>query len=104
MTPPGGAPRSTLRSFTRDPEQARPVSRATMHRILAFAAPYRRQIVSFLALVVVAAGLVVATPLLFQRIIDDGVLAGDRKVVVTIALIIAGLAIVEGALTLANVT
>jgi ATP-binding cassette subfamily B protein len=78
------------------------VSRETVRRILAFAGPYRRQIWSFLALVVVAACLVVATPLLFQRIVDDGVLAGDRGVVVTIALIIAGLAIVEGALTLAQ--
>jgi len=103
MTPPGGGARfSTLRSFTRDPAQARPVSRETVHRILAFAKPYQRLIYSFLVLVVVSAGLVVATPLLFQRIIDDGVLAEDRSVVVVSALIIAGLAIVEGALTLAQ--
>ena len=34
-------------------------------------------------LVVLDAVLVVATPLLFKRIIDDGVLAQDRGVVVT---------------------
>ncbi len=102
MTPGGATRFSTLRSFSRDPEQARPVSRETVRRILAFARPYRRQIWTFLVLVVIAAGLVVATPLLFRRIVDDGVLAGDRQVVVTIALIIAALAVFEGALTLAQ--
>ncbi|MBA2640654.1 MAG: ABC transporter ATP-binding protein [Nocardioidaceae bacterium] len=92
----------TLRSFSSDPANARPVTRGTVRRIVAFARPYRRQIWWFLALVVVAAALVVATPLLFQRIIDDGVLRGDRQVVVVIALIIAGLAFVEGGLTLAQ--
>ena len=102
MTPGGATRFSTLRSFSRDPEQARPVSRETVRRILAFARPYRRQIWTFLVLVIIAAGLVVATPLLFRRIVDDGVLAGDRQVVVTIALIIAALAVFEGALTLAQ--
>ncbi len=92
----------TLRSFSSDPANARPVTRGTVRRIVAFAKPYQRQIWWFLALVVVAAALVVATPLLFQRIIDDGVLRGDRQVVVIIALIIAGLAFVEGGLTLAQ--
>jgi len=64
MTPPG-ANRNTLRSFTRDPSAVRPVSRETVWRIVAFAKPYRRLIWGFLALVVVAASLVVATPLLF---------------------------------------
>ncbi len=100
--PPGATRFSTLRSFSRDPAAARPVSRETVWRIVAFARPYRRQITGFLALVIVAAAMVVATPLLFQRIIDDGVIPGDRRVVVTIALIIAALAFVEGALTLAQ--
>ena len=102
MTPPGATRFSTLRSFTRDPSAVRPVSRETVWRIVAFAKPYHRLIWGFLVLVVIAAMLVVATPLLFQKIIDDGVLAGDRKVVVIIALVIAALAFVEGGLTLAQ--
>ena len=92
----------TLRSFAADPSQARSVSRSTVRRIVAFAKPYRRQLWLFLALVVVDSLLVVATPLLFQRIIDDGVLTGDRRLVVIIALIIAAIAFGEAALTLAQ--
>jgi len=99
---PGATRANTLRSFATDPSQARSVSRTTVRRIFAFAGPYRRQIWSFLALVIVDSLLVVATPLLFQRIIDDGVLKNDRGVVVTIALIIAALAFAEATLTLAQ--
>ena len=70
--------------------------------MFAFAKPYRRQIFRFLLLVIVDAVLIVATPLLFKRIIDDGVLQGDRAVVTRLALIIAGLAVAEAGLTLAQ--
>jgi len=92
----------TLRSFSTDPSEARPVSRQTVRRIVAFARPYRPQIAWFLALVVVDSAMVVATPLLFQRIVDDGVLAGDRGLVVKLALVIALIAFAEAGLTLAQ--
>ena len=92
----------TLRSFSTDPSEARPVSRQTVRRIVAFARPYRPQVAWFLALVVIGAAMVVATPLLFQRIVDDGVLAGDRGLVVRLALVIALIAFVEAGLTLAQ--
>ena len=47
----------------------------TVRRIAAFARPYRAWIALFLVTVVIDAVLVVATPLLFKRIIDDGVTA-----------------------------
>ncbi len=97
---PGATRWGTLRSFSTDPSQARAVSRQTVRRIVAFATPYRRQIWLFLGLVVVDSAMVVATPLLFQRIVDDGVLAGDRSLVVWLALVIALLAFAEAALTL----
>ncbi len=99
---PGATRARTLRSFATDPSQARSVSRATVRRIVAFAKPYGRLIWAFLALVIVDSLLVVATPVLFQRIVDDGVLKGDRSVVVVIALIIALLAFAEAGLTLAQ--
>ncbi len=74
----------------------------TGRRIAAFARPYTPQIAGFLVLVVVDAVLVVATPLLFKKIIDDGVLEGDRGLVTTIAFIVALLAVAEAALTLAQ--
>ena len=99
------SPYRMMHSFSReDPTSGRDgLSPGTTRRVLAFARPYSRQIVAFLVLVVVDAILVVATPLLFKKIIDDGVLPpGDRSLVTTLALVIAGLAVAEAVLTLAQ--
>jgi len=69
------------------------VGRATLRRVLGFAVPHRRTISVFLALTVVDASLVVASPLLVQRIVDDGILDGDRSLVAWLALAMAGLAV-----------
>jgi ATP-binding cassette subfamily B protein len=99
------SPYRMMHSFSReDPTSGRDgLSPGTTRRVLAFARPYSRQIIAFLVLVVVDAILVVATPLLFKKIIDDGVLPpGDRSLVTTLALVIAGLAVAEAVLTLAQ--
>jgi ATP-binding cassette subfamily B protein len=94
---------STARSFTRDRSVAdRKLAPGTTRRILTYARPYRRLIAGFLALVVFDALLVVATPLLFRRLIDDGVAKGDRAVVVGLALVVAALAVVDAAAGLAQ--
>jgi ATP-binding cassette, subfamily B, bacterial len=86
----------TARSFARDRSVTqRKLSRGTWRRVLSYARPYRRQIVIFLALVVLDALFVVVSPLLLKRIVDDGVAKGDRTVVVVIALIVAALAVVD---------
>lgn len=72
----------------------------TTRRILAYARPYRFLIAWFLAFVVVGALLVVATPLLLQRIIDDGVGNGDKPLVVFLASMIAVVAVGEAAINL----
>lgn len=72
----------------------------TVRRILGFARPYRPLIAVFLGLVVVGALLVVATPLLLQRIIDDGVNQGDERVVVVLSSLVAVLALAEAGLSL----
>ena len=74
----------------------------TVRRVVGFAQPYTRVIIAFLALVVVGAGLVVVTPLLFKKIVDDGVLQSDTGIVVWLSLLVAVLAFVEAALTLAQ--
>ncbi len=99
---PGATRARTLRSFASDPSQARPVAPGTTRRIVAFARPYRSQVWKFLVLVVVGSSLIVATPLLFRTIVDDGVLAGDRGLVVALALVIALIAFAEAGLTLAQ--
>ena len=65
---------STLRSFARDGSVAnQKLTPGTVRRISGYAAPYRWPIVFFLVLTVVDAFLVVASPLLLGRLIDDGV-------------------------------
>ena len=79
----------------------RKLARTTLRRILGFAKPHRRLITGFLILTVIDAGMVVVSPLLVQRIIDDGVLKGDVGVVTTIALIMAGVALFSAVLAVA---
>ncbi|UPK72951.1 ABC transporter ATP-binding protein/permease [Nocardioidaceae bacterium SCSIO 66511] len=94
---------NTWRSLTNDPTVLRQrVTRGTTRRILTYARPYRRQIAAFLVLVVLTAGLTVATPLLFKSIIDDGVVRGDTSVVVILSSIVALLSFVEAGLALAQ--
>ncbi|WP_340538370.1 ABC transporter ATP-binding protein [Nocardioides sp. GXZ039] len=71
----------------------RRVSRETIRRIIGFAKPHRRLIAVFLALTVVDAATVVVTPLLVQRVVDDGIVARDVSVVVWIAIAMAGFAV-----------
>ena len=92
---------TALRSYSRDQAVGRQrLAPGTLPRIAAFAQPYSRQVWAFLVLVIIDACLIVATPLLFKRIIDEGVIPGDTGVVVTVALIVAGIAVLEALLTL----
>jgi ATP-binding cassette subfamily B protein len=92
-----------MRSYRRDPSVVdRPLAPGTRRRILGYARPYRRQIAVFLTLVVVDAALVVLVPLLLGRIVDDGVIPGDRAVVVRLALAAAGIAVADALIGLAQ--
>ncbi len=70
----------------------------TLRRVLTFARPHQRLIVAFLAVTVVDSGLVVVTPLLVRRIIDDGVLKGNVALVTWLAVAMAVTAVVGSAL------
>jgi len=90
-----------MRSLTRDSAVAqRKLAPGTARRVISYAGPYKRHIAVFLALVTLDSALVVATPLLLGAIVDKGVLKNDSGVVVRLSLIIAALAILDGALTL----
>ncbi|KQY64378.1 MULTISPECIES: ABC transporter ATP-binding protein [unclassified Nocardioides] len=78
------------------------LDRGTVRRVLSFARPHRRLIAGFLALTVVDACLVVVTPLLVQRIVDDGVLKSDMGLVAWLASAMAGVAIFSGLLAIAS--
>lgn len=65
----------THRSMTADPSvKEAKLKPGTIKRIMTFARPYRLSISIFLVTVVIDAALIVATPLLLLRLIDDGVI------------------------------
>ncbi len=74
----------------------------TVRRVLGFAAPQRRLIALFIALTVVDALLVVVTPLLVQRIVDDGIIGHDGRLVTLLALAMAATALFDALLGVAN--
>jgi ATP-binding cassette subfamily B protein len=69
----------------------------TVKRIFSFARPYRTSIIIYLATVVVDAGLIVATPLLLKRLIDEGVIPKDPSVVTNLAILVGLIAIADAA-------
>ena len=94
-------PHQVMRSFRRDESITdRKLAEGTVRRILGYATPYKLLVVGFLVTLVLDAGLVVAQPLLFRRIIDKGVTPGDSSVVTNTAIIIALIAVLDSALTL----
>ncbi|MFY7824464.1 MAG: ABC transporter ATP-binding protein [Candidatus Planktophila sp.] len=86
----------THRSMTADPSvKEQKLKPGTVKRIFSFARPYRTNIIIYLATVVVDAGLVVATPLLLKRLIDDGVIPKDATVVTNLAILVGLIAIAD---------
>lgn len=84
------------RSFSRDDSiKDHKLAPGTVRRILGYAHNYRTLIIGFLVLLVVDSLLVVAQPLLFRRIIDDGITPGNAAVVTATAVMVAGLAVVN---------
>ncbi len=76
----------------------RPLARATLRRIAAFARPHRAGIVRFVLLGVVTALLAVATPVLAGRVVDAIVSGHDPGTVVRLSLLIALVAVAEAGL------
>ena len=96
-----GNPHAVLRSYRTDGRVTETkLAEGTLRRILDYASPYRLLVFGFLVTLVLDALLVVAQPLLFRRIIDQGVTPGNSQVVTSTALLIAALAIVDSLLTL----
>jgi ATP-binding cassette subfamily B protein len=92
---------SLMRRMSTDPEIAsHRLSRGVVRRILAFARPYRALIIVFIGLVVVTSALAVTPPLLFKLIIDEGVLGGNRSLLIALSLTVAGLAVLQAVIGL----
>jgi ATP-binding cassette, subfamily B, bacterial len=96
---------ATMRSFRRrDPSVvSRELPRGTLRRILGVARPYKRELAIFLLLVVGSSVIGVLTPLLAGDIVNRiARLQGTAADIVRIALFIAGLAVLDAAISLAT--
>ena len=86
------------RSMTADPSlKEQKLKPGTVKRIFSFARPYQASIYIYLATVVIDAALIVATPLLLKKLIDDGVIPKDSSVVTQLAFFVALIAIADAA-------
>jgi len=72
----------------------------TITRIFSFAKPYRISIIIFLFTVVVDAALVIATPLLLRKLIDDGVIPGDGAIVTRLAIYVGLIAVGDATMSI----
>jgi ATP-binding cassette, subfamily B, bacterial len=106
VTMPGGhGPWTVMRSYRRDAavtEQKLP--KGTVKRIAAFAGPYRRELIVFLATVVASAVIGVLTPVLAGRVVNaiSSRDAGATGTVIRIAFVVAGLALLDAVFSLAQ--
>jgi ATP-binding cassette subfamily B protein len=86
----------TFRSITADPSvKETKLKPGTVKRILSYGKAYHRYLIFFLATVVVDAFLIVSTPLLLRKLIDDGVLPKDTGLVTQLALAVGALAVLD---------
>ena len=87
------------RRMSQDPDVAEhQLSPGVVWRVLRFAKPYRVLISVFVVLVILMSALSVAPPLLFRQIIDNGILQGDRRVVIILSVTVAALALLQAVL------
>src|SRR4051794_26791879 len=93
---------AAMRSFRRDPSvTSRELPKGTVRRILGVARPYRRELILFLLLVVASSVIGVITPLLAGDIVNRiARLQGTAGGIVRIALVIAGLAVLDAGISL----
>jgi ATP-binding cassette, subfamily B, bacterial len=97
MRPVGG---TVLRSMRRERLKDVKVAKGTTRRILRFVLPYRRLLIGFLVLIVIDAVIGVVNPLIYREIINRGILGHRAGLIVTLALLVAGLALIDATLSL----
>jgi len=76
------------------------LKKGTLRRVIGFAGPYKRQLSIFLFAVVLDSLLVVTTPLLLKRLIDSGVIPHKPKLVTSLAILVALLAVLDALVSL----
>jgi ATP-binding cassette subfamily B protein len=92
---------NSFRSLTSDQSvKDKKLKKGTVSRIFKYAIPYKLFLIFFLATVVVDALLVVASPLLLKRLIDNGVIPQDPSVVTRMAILVGLVALLDAIFSL----
>jgi ATP-binding cassette subfamily B protein len=100
MMDPGGGWSAGSRWFRREQLPKRKLAKGTVRRIVRFAAPYKRMLLFFLGLIVVDAVVGAVNPLILRQIINVGILGKQRSLILELALLVAGLAVLAAGLSL----
>lgn len=91
----------THRSMTADPSvKEQKLKAGTIKRIFNFAKPYQTYLSIFLFTVVIDAFLVVATPLILRKLIDDGVIPKNGPLITQLAFVVGALAIADALMSI----
>ena len=86
----------SFRSLTQDSSvKNQKLKPGTLKRIASFAIPYKFSLALFLITVVIDALLIVATPLLLRRLIDEGVIPKNSDLVTQLALLVGVIALLD---------
>jgi ATP-binding cassette subfamily B protein len=97
----GGGGWAGMRSFRQDRTVLdHRIKKGTTRRMLRFAVPYRRILTIFVPVVVLDAVVGAVNPLILRDIIDKGILGHNTGLVIGLAILAAGLALVGGVLSL----
>ncbi len=90
-----------LRSMRQDRTVLRHrVKKGTARRMLTFAVPYRKILAVFVPVVILDAVIVAVNPLILRSLIDNGIAEKNQELVIWLGVLVAVLAIADGALAL----
>jgi ATP-binding cassette subfamily B protein len=93
----------SFRSLTQDQSvKNQKLKPGTLKRIAKFAIPYKVSLTFFLITVVIDAFLVVATPLLLRKLIDDGVIPKNGELVTKLAFAVGVIAVLDALFSMAG--
>lgn len=94
---------AAMRTLTQDPSVLeRGIKPGTLRQTLKIAAPYTGWLLLLALVVIINAGISVTYPLIYRRIINDGILRADTTLIVYLAVLIAVLGVLDAALGLAQ--
>jgi ATP-binding cassette subfamily B protein len=86
----------SFRSLTADSSvKDQKLKSGTVKRIASYAVAYKSALIFFLITVVIDAVLVITSPLLLKRLIDDGVIPGNPGLVTQLALLVGSIALLD---------